>query len=390
MNADAGPRPFFGRVEALRGVCAAMVAGWHMTGWACPSGPFMDPASWLAAGPVQRIVGQAALWLLAGHAALLVFFAISGLVLRVSLEYGPQDFGRAALRFHIARIFRIYPISMFGMTVAALVRIGLAPPDAPPVTLSEFLANLLLLHVSLNGTLWAIQLEVVMAPLIVLLWGLDKRFGPRALVAVVLIATPLAFANWAYWRPLSQYFFAFVLGMLLPSLGRAWIGRLSSRAANWALAGATLVLFLSWPVFGFFSRFGAVVQGYAGAILLCAIAYRTDLKAVSWLDWPFFRQLGRASGSYYVLHMPLLPLIFLAITRLLPAYLFRDYPAITEPLVVAATLLLFAPVAMLSYRLVEGPGIALGRRIPLAGAEPSRSPRAQSRKPQRSRPPAPR
>ena len=364
----AAPRPFFGRVEALRGLCAAMVAGWHMSGLPAPWGTLLRQRPWTSGGALQNAIGRFELGMFPGHAALMVFFTISGLVLRVSLQYGPQDFGRAAARFHIARLFRIYPVTLFALAVAALVRYATAPHGLAPPTLSKIIANLLMFDVSSNNTLWAIQLEVVMAPFIVLLWGLERRFGPRALIAIALITTPLAFGKWTFWPPLSEYFFAFVVGMLLPTVGQAWIRRLSAAAAGWWTVGALLTLFLAWPVFGFFSKFSAVAEEYAAAVLLCAIAYRTDLIGLKWMDWPFFRQLGRASGSYYVLHAPLLPLIFTALIGFFPALFLAQWPAIAAPLAVIACLVIFVPIAMLSYRLVEEPGIALGRRFQIPGA----------------------
>lgn len=361
---NTGPRPFFGRVESLRGLCAVMVAGYHMSGWGAPEGRLLpEHVAWGSVGALQNGIGRFELYLLSGHAALMVFFVISGLVLRVSLQYGPRDVGGAAVRFHVARLFRIYPISIVGMLVAAATYTWHAAVPSPPITASSLAANLSLLSVSLNTTLWAIQLEVVMAPLIFGLFLLERWQGQRALMAVVAITTVLAFGNWAVWRPVSEYFFAFALGMLLPTAGRSWLLGWSRGATRWGLIAAVLGLLLPWPMLGFYSKFSAIIEGYAAAALIGIVAYRIDLQGLQWLDWRPVRLLGLASGSFYVLHMAVLPWIYPLVLSLIPSSLDVQLPALAGPLAIFGTLALFAPIAVLSYYLVEAPGIALGRKV---------------------------
>lgn len=361
---DAGARPFFGRVEALRGVCAVIVAGYHMTGWGAPQGGLLPERNgWAGAGAMQNAIGRFELYLLSGHAALMVFFVISGFVLRVSLQYGPQRAGAAAARFHIARFFRIYPISVAGMLVAAATYTFHAAAPRPPIDAATMIANLSLVSVSLNTTLWAIQIEVVMAPFIVGLWFLERWQGPRILVAIAAVTTALAFANWAIWFRLSEYFFAFVVGMLLPTVGRRWVTSWSPAVTRAWLAAALLGFFLPWPLLGFYSKFSVIIEGYAAAVLVGLVAYRLDVRSLGCLDWRWVRLLGLASGSFYVLHMAVLPWIYPLVAGLIPSWLDVQFPAVAGPLAIVATLALFAPIAVLGYYLVEAPGIALGRRV---------------------------
>lgn len=360
---EPGGRPFFLRVEALRGICAAMVAGYHVSGWGAPAGLLLPHNPWIGVGALQNAVGRVELYLFTARAALMVFFVISGLVLRVSLQYGPQDFGRAVFRFHIARIFQIYPIVVFAMLLAAIADNWQLPQAGTPLGLSTLIANFLLLNVSLNGTLWALQLEVVMAPLIVLLYFLERRQGPWILAVIAVGATFLAFSNWMLWQPLSEYFFAFVLGMLIPTLGKNWVIGLSRVTANRWLVAAVVCLFLPWPLLGFYSKFSAVIEGYAAALLVCIIAYQLEIANVRCLDWRPIRMLGLSSGSFYVLHMTVLPWIVPIVARAIPNQLSIHIPALAGPLVIFGSLVLFAPIALISYHAVEAPGIGLGRLI---------------------------
>jgi peptidoglycan/LPS O-acetylase OafA/YrhL len=126
-----GARPFFHRLESLRGIGAVIIAGWHFPGWAVHGIQWPPHVPWPTAGWVQNAIGGFELALLPAHAALMVFFVISGFVLRVSLQYGPQDLTLAAVRFHVARIFRIYPIVVFGMLLAAREKL----PDRATATM---------------------------------------------------------------------------------------------------------------------------------------------------------------------------------------------------------------------------------------------------------------
>lgn len=362
------PRPFFGRIESLRGIGALAVAGYHITGWTLNGYQLLPYEPWPTAGAVENAIGRALIWLFPGHAALMMFFAISGFVLHVSLQYGPQEFAPAAKRFLVARAFRIYPIVVVGVLLVGWVA-GWQPIDAvhrtgQPLTVGEIVAHMLLLDARLNTTLWALQVEVLMAPIILALFFVERSYGTRVLLAVGLVTTALSFAkSWAIWPPLSNNMFAFVLGMLIPTLGRQWANGLTRQAAHAWLWGAVFVMFAAGPVFGFFSRFAAVFETYAALALLSIVAYRTDIRGLGFLDHWTVRQLGLSSGSYYVLHVPLLLLALSIMAMIVPAAWSAQAPALTNFVVIVVMLVAIAPIAFLSFRLVEAPGMWLGRRI---------------------------
>jgi peptidoglycan/LPS O-acetylase OafA/YrhL len=360
-------RPFFHRVESLRGIGTVLVATWHLSGWVINGVTVLPHQPWAAVGWLQNAIGRFELMLLP-HASVMVFFVISGCVLRVSLQYGPQEPSRALVRFHVARFFRLYPVVMLSMLVAAFAH-GCQLPGADgqppqPLTAAMFLANLFMLDVSLNSTLWAIQLEVVMAPIIAALYFLERRHGPWALVAVAAVTSVLSLpGGWTPWSPLSQNMFAFVLGMLVPTLGRERVQNLSPRALNALLVVCVVGLFATGAMLGFFSRYTRLLEGYFAFGLVAIAAYRIDLRALRLLDAAPVQAIGRASGSYYVLHMPLFVWIVPAIAMLIPPALSLSAPALAGPLILALAALVLALPALASYHLVEAPGIALGRRL---------------------------
>jgi peptidoglycan/LPS O-acetylase OafA/YrhL len=361
-------RPFFHRVESLRGIGAVIVAAWHVSGWNMNGVQLLPHFPWPAAGWLQNAVGRFELALLPGHSALMVFFVISGFVLRVSLQYGPQDIARAAVRFHVARIFRIYPVVMLSILLMAIAYDWQIPATAEQpaaaLSVSAFVANLLLLDVSLNSVLWAIQVEVLMAPVIVALYFVERWRGPWVLLGIAVVTSALSFhGGWTPWRPLSHNFFAFVLGMLVPTLGCKLVQKQSLSTVRWLLLGVVLSLYLTGPVLGFFSRFSAFFEGYLAFLLVSIVAYRTDLRSLGILDLKPIRLLGLSSGSYYVLHMALLVWIMPVIVMTMPRALSLHVPALAGPVAIAVAAAALALPALLSYYAVEAPGIALGRRV---------------------------
>jgi len=181
----------------------------------------------------------------------------------------------------------------------------------------------------------------------------------------VAVATSVfSFAGgWTPWRPLSHNLFAFVLGMLVPTLGCKLLQALSSLAAHRLLFGVVFCLFLTGPALGFFSHFSALFEGYLAFLLVSMVAYRTELQSLRVLDIKPTRLLGLASGSYYVLHMSLLVWIVPIVATAAPAAWSLRAPALVGPAVIVVVAAALAVPSLLSYFAVEAPGISVGRRI---------------------------
>jgi peptidoglycan/LPS O-acetylase OafA/YrhL len=356
----AADRPFFGRLEALRGLGAMAVAGYHFTGCGAHGFSFLQSDQWPAATPLQYAIAQVGRFLLPGHAFLMGFFVISGFVLRLSLEHGPRTVPQAAAKFVLARMFRFYPIVIVGVLVSALV----GPPGETlegPLTARRFVGNLFLLDVSLNRHLWALQVELLMVPIIFLLYLLERRWGPYTLLGAALVTTGLAFASWwAVWRPLSVNLFAFVVGMTLPTLGRRFATALSVRAATRWVVVSAVILLMAGPCLGVYSMFTTVLEAYAFAGMIALAAYRPEVSSLSWLDSRWLNRIGSASGSYYVLHMTTVSSALGVVTVVIPAAWSARAPGVVGFGVIAIWLVAIAPLMICVFHLVESPGVALG------------------------------
>ena len=297
----------------------------------------------------------------------MMFFVISGYVLRVSLQYGPQTWIGGTRRFIMARAFRIYPIVIAGTLIAASVagwQVATADGAPAPLSLSTLLANMLLVDASINSTLWALQLEALTVPVILVCYFLERSYGAGPLIAAVIVATILSFTKrWTFWPPLSHHLFAFLVGMLIPTVGAALVAKLPRAAAQKALIASAFTLIATGQILGFYSQFSTIAETYAAAALICLVTYRRDLTGPAFLDSRLLRQTGLCSGSYYVLHMPLLSFFVVAVAWPVPQSWSATMPLVVGIPVVAISLLAFVPPMLASYHLIEKPGIALGKWI---------------------------
>jgi len=360
-------RPFFGRVVSLRGLGAMAVAAYHITGFKLHDVVLCPVEPWDGVGILQDTLRRLGHVLFPAHAALMVFFVISGFVLRQSLAHGPQKTSTSAARFLLGRIFRMYPIVFFVVPLlAVLVDCHLSPygEAARPHSAAQWCAQMLLLDNSMNTTLWALQLELLVAPIILVLYFLDRSRGPWYLLGLALVLTALAFTtHWALWVPLRVNLFAFVLGMVVPTLGRRFATAMPKRVATCFLTGSAATLVLAGPCLGLFTRHSSILEGYSAALLVSLVAFRPDLPLLKCLDARLLRLVGLCSGSYYVLHMAtVLPALALA-HAMVPVAWSVNVPALVAFLVIAVWLVGLIPLTACTYFLIEAPGIQWGRRV---------------------------
>lgn len=293
----------------------------------------------------------------------MAFFVISGFVLRVALDYGPQQAWRGCTKFIASRVFRVYPIIFLSVVLAMafpVCRVGVSGSMSPML----WMKNLLLLDVSVNGTLWALQVEMLMVPVILGLFFLERSFGPKPLCAIVLVATGLAFVpGWALWPPLSANLFSFVLGMMIPTFGCRMANRFSCRTSNAITLSALTMFLLPGPLLGTFSIFSAILEAYSAYVIISFVSYRSDLALSRLLNLRVLQWLGLSTGSYYVLHMATIVPMMLFANAIIPEAWVASMPRMSGVAVLISWLLLLIPLCRVSYHLVEAQGIAAGKWV---------------------------
>jgi peptidoglycan/LPS O-acetylase OafA/YrhL len=329
----------------------------------------LDIAFWVSITPLRL--------LFSGHAAVGVFFVLSGFALMKSLE-GPRR--QRYLPFVVRRIFRIYPPFALVILLAALASWLIRPEPIPgrdwlndywrtPVTFGLVLGHLGMISTagyftSLNSSMWTLVHEMRISMVFPLLAAFAVRY-PRRTLAVALAVFALLSINHVTaamtapipWPALKllilsviqslRYCLFFVLGIMLavrpaflqlPPVSRPWL-----RALLWTVPFVLLAI----PYTA-----GYVELCYAiGAFMLLALCMRSP-TARGLLRHPTLLWLGRVSYSLYLTHLVVLIATVYLLHNLLPI-------AAILPLVVVLSLV----AAELLNRTVELPSSALGKRL---------------------------
>ena len=288
-----------------------------------------------------------------GYGAVILFFVLSGYVLRSSLEKKAQS-GTVALtaEFLIARLFRLFPVIVASVAVFVIV-MWIVYRQEPQFAVA--VRNALLLEASINGAFWTLQVEVFGSVLVLVAFLLERRLGTWAVWALLIVLLPVSFTGGSSMiGPVSPtFFYTFLLGYLIAVRPPLPPGRPQ-------LAAALLVIAMA-------AFYGANSYGYVykqWLLLVTALAASMIVLVMSsegWRDrlqWPPVRWLGAVSYSFYALH----PLGLKVEGHLLAPVGGSGWPSW---LIVA--ILLTAPVAVTAiitvpmYCLIERPGVALGR-----------------------------
>ena len=356
----AAPRLFLPRLESFRGVAALVVATGHTVGVLLPSAE---------AQPVMQLLGR----IFNGHAAVLVFFVLSGYVLGLSLDRpSPSGFGAQYATYVFRRLFRIYPAFLLSVLLALAYlgwhRVEAGFPAASPwfnQWYRQFPAPgawrgiLSFQDIQLNNVAWTLRSEMIGSLLLPFFHRIQRRSGwginGVMLVGLLLLA-----------RHLNNQFVAnlplFYLGLTVPGmLASRALQRLPSACLGVALLGcAILTTQITVPLDH--SWIGLVpMLGAFGLVVLVALERRSLFH---WfLDLPAIRFYGRISYSLYLLHF--LGLHALAVTALqwLPGAWIATHTLLLTLGLLLLSVTLVTPIAYLAWRWIELPGMELGRRM---------------------------
>lgn len=359
----------FRSLDSLRGL-AALAVVFHHCLLTLPASAYSrgDFAWWFVRTPLKLLVD--------GPGAVLLFFVLSGFVLAASIDAG-QRHGGAGFhygRFAAKRFLRIYP--PFAAIILASAGLYFLVQPTPveglsgwfnhqswayPVTPQLIAGHLLMTDqhrdMSLMNVMWSLVHELRISMIFPLVF-----FSLRARPVTTLVVTALmsAGANYALSHydldPVTQtlcgstqYILMFAVGTLLFQHNQILSARVQRTRGVGAIA---LVLAGAWlfyqprsmPVIGLWSP-GLAASCY----VIAAFASPTLVRlltggAASWL--------GKVSYSLYLVHLPIL---------LTLVHLFSGQ--VPLPFLLAATVVLSLIAAGLSYRWVESPAIAFGRKV---------------------------
>ena len=338
-NQDTGRIAF---IDAIRGFAALLVVLQHA----------LNRSHLLVTGP--NSIATSVLDL--GEAGVLAFFLVSGFIIPFSLErYGHLG------KFWINRAFRIYPLYLLAYAVMAYLN-GSTWLHTPGAFAVNFLAHLLLVQdyvgqKNLVGVSWTLSLEAVWYAGFSLLFALGlhrrNRLAVACAVALSALAGTLSLAR-AGHVPMGRVVLitACLWGLVLY---RRFDGSIGRREMAWASA-VLLAIIVTDLTIGFLLRraAGPAVISYRSVLLssglgalLFGVPYLTRTRAAWRRSAIAF--LGRISYSIYLVHGA----VMLLLVR-------SGIDGFAEILL---ALVLTIPIATLTYKYIEQPGIMLARRL---------------------------
>lgn len=379
-------------LDALRGLGAVAVLLEHMLPW------FM---------PVLRPY-----WFNLGMYGVMVFFLVSGYIIPVSLE------GRGDVRaFWISRVFRLYPIYLLVVVLVLVMAPWMPVREQVPRDLSAVAGHVTMLldvvHMGgLADTMWTLSYEMVFYLLVTALFigGLHRRsgalavgFGAVGVLVGLVLSGPLLTGSWPAYVSGAVFLVgmaclvggrfraaaAWVLGAMavvltllagyVPWLGATILAMMFTGTAIrrweqgtgrlWPVAVATVLVALA-PVWSIQAGWWWVQPGVwftttalAGATFAGAMALR-GRRLPRFLVW-----LGLTSYSLYLLHHPLLRLVYAVAGDV------RAMPPVAQVSLSVAFVAVLLVLSWGTYRYVELPMQRLGRRLaqkPSSGASAER------------------
>jgi peptidoglycan/LPS O-acetylase OafA/YrhL len=260
------------------------------------------------------------------HLAVAVFIVVSGFPLALSPQRHGDRLPDGIVTYLRRRAFRIVPPYWVALFISILVIVLFTGAythqavDLKSALVYGTLTQDVVEAPSPNGAFWPIAIEwqiCFLFPIILLLW----RFRPAVavgLVTVLVVAVQLLGTHFAPLAPLlnltPQFLALFTFGVLAAHVlvVKGWLGRLPWTAIGLALIAAAALGYAQWtPQRGNASFFWVgMVAGVAVAALFAGCAQRPSGRTARALGSRGPRWLGASSYSLYLIHLPVLGLVY--------------------------------------------------------------------------------
>lgn len=216
-----------------------------------------------------------------------------------------------------------------------------------PVSLTNLLINASLYDFPVNGVTWTLNVEMVGVAFVLLTffaWRVGGFLG--LLIAAMGIGLMFKFLELPIALTFRNFWLYFVIGMLIPS---RFVEVVTRAMPPWSIVPVLFVVIF----------FKSTVQQLAIG-LVALLFYNRAGRFGEWLVSPIAQFLGRISYSFYLFNFVVF-VHFCSFAKRIEWVTMHPLEAglIASVLTIAATI----PLAYLSMRLVEMPGIAAGRYL---------------------------
>jgi peptidoglycan/LPS O-acetylase OafA/YrhL len=280
------------------------------------------------------------------------FFVVSGYLISSSFDRDPN-----LMRFYIRRIFRIYPLYVVVVAAQAAILLVLTPPGtsvAGVMVLRYIIANATFANFlqpdlgndvlsslpvgTLNPSMWTLKIELGFYLIMPFIWMATRRLGWSLLVMLFVgsAAYQLTLKHAGYFelaRQLPGQLQFFVLGI--------GIYRLRGRPALSPPAACAVTLVVGCAITAMHHTTLPVIYPLMIAALVALVALKTPALSVE----------TDMSYGVYLFHGPIIQLsLLLGIDR-------RDWIGLVLTIAVVFAL------AWIAERIIESPGIDLGRSL---------------------------
>jgi peptidoglycan/LPS O-acetylase OafA/YrhL len=326
----------------------------------------------------------------------IVFFVISGVVIGRSLDgrrNGPrngQGAGGDFVPFMIRRVLRLYPAHIAAtlgiLGLAFVFFVGRAPIDFAaypgsypamsadaaawlnervfnPIKWQSVVANFAMASWTMNLVVWSLYAEVCAAPFLPVFHRLARKANGWVDLASLSALIAVTLFTWEHlW---SRYLFAFYLGMMVETRGLAWARLLERRlGGSWQAVALAYVLMMLPNTFSAHRSPAVILAEAAGAFTIISLIVASEgREPFRSLERPLTRWNGRLSYSFYLWHFFIMTIAVRALYARLPADAMRQFEIPIIVATAAITVAVALGIAQLSYKWIEMPSVALGRRL---------------------------
>jgi peptidoglycan/LPS O-acetylase OafA/YrhL len=348
-------------LDGLRGLAALSVIFYHgiLHHKILASTTLMVPIQTLSG--TRDILTKFVLFVFNGSNAVVLFFVLSGYVLKLSLDRtADRPATLAILEFVIRRLFRLYP-AIIGCMVAfyliALLYWTTGLTGFPKINLVGAISNAALIDTHWLGPSLTIRIELLAIPFIIGFYYVIRFFGAAGAVMVAV------YSLFAFDLPIVAFYApdlyvcpaAFAAGVIAADrLARSAFTK-GSDIAIWFIIAA----FLFARIFTqFASVSGVIAEIVLAALLIILVSAISDSHPVRrFLTCGPISFLGRISYSLYLLNVLVLFVVWSFTDQ---TDIYKSNALEVGLLVGLVATIVAIPFAFLSEKYIERPGIAAG------------------------------
>ncbi len=343
-------------LDALRGVAALFVAYLHYSRYFLQEKLVVEGVEYNIFNFFNNYVDL-------GKVGVIVFFAISGIVIPFSLLKGG---GRPVLRFITGRFTRLYPIYWCSIPAGIFAYWYLQGKsvDWEVIAINFTMLQQFFMVENVMGLYWTLQVELIFYGLCVIFFLKGWLGNPRKLlyisIAFLVIALVASWVRYYFQIKVPVALFLALAFMFWGAIWREYIINGSQICKRYGLIVFFILLLLMPAIsilaynqdMGFSETWYRYLLSYYTA--MCILLVFTTVIRV---QGPIFSWMGRISYSVYLFH----GVIFVVFMKFIGLEFFNEY-GMPAHFYVFFCILLTLGFSQLTYTFIEKPMIKIGRK----------------------------